>query len=199
MTCNPESTVVLGCVAIARWHSKAVVCKSFVSNSHDGYTDGTQRCGGCTHTHTHLASETVRGARFYDNSIFLPHTPKAPTTPEEPPDSALLSNTQRVQMSPHGQRWPPDNLFDSDFIKSVNPSREYWRWAGGARGRLSRCSLKEQAVQFGRGLSEATDRRESWRPIDPAHRGHVQAKIGTAAKTNVTTNIQQPLKKCWKV
>lgn len=119
VTCNPEfawqpSLAVwrlYGQACLRWWRSKAVICKSFVSNSHDWYTDGTQRYEG----YTHPASETVRDATFVTTASFSPTHQTLHRHPKSLP-SALLSNTQRVQMSPHGQSWPPHNSFDSDFI-----------------------------------------------------------------------------------
>lgn len=75
-----------------------------------------------------------------ESSIFLPHTPNTPSTPKKLPHSSLLSNTQRVQMSPH-----KDGLLSTcsvviPFKVSVQVQK-YW-WAGERGARLSRCSLK---------------------------------------------------------
>lgn len=75
-TCNPEfawqpSLAVwrlYGQACLRWWRSKAVICKSFVSNSHDWYTDGTQRYEG----YTHPASEAVRDATFVITASFSP-------------------------------------------------------------------------------------------------------------------------------
>lgn len=83
--------------------------------------------------------------RKHPADTFNTKSKKQCETPKKPPYSALLSNTQWVQMPLQGQRWPPYNLFDSDFSYSVNPSLEYWRWAA-ERGAACHGSLKEQTV-----------------------------------------------------
>lgn len=107
-----------------------------------------------------------------ENSILLPRTPNTPSTPKKLPHSSLLSNTQRVQMSPH-----KDGLLSTcSVVIPFKVSVQVWKhWRAGERGaRPSRCSLKNLTLWFaGASLSEATARRESWQPIDPRCRGHI--------------------------
>lgn len=108
---------------------------------------------------------------IWENSIFLPHTHQTLHRHPRSPPTALCCLTLS------GYRCLRTKMASFQLVLwlfHLKCQSKSWNTGGGvvSEGRLSWCSLKTPTVWFaGLSLSEATARREIWRPIDPTCRG----------------------------